>query len=715
MAHRCFFFILLLTLLPLRAVPVAAQTSGDLGVQSMLDAQPGPLATFSEDGRSAATIIESAALYYGVSPQIHLALLEATANLLSDSTPDPLTLRQPFSPTGPDGFAAQIDWATRELRAGLGPYDRPPTITFRDGTSLTLTLDQAPEGVAVQRFLAHGRSAAQWWAVVERFGQAFEHYFANQLTTLTPMPPPARNGEAGFLYQPWPAGTAVVHLAYFDHAYPNVDSGELGNGYVVNYLGQGHVQYDGHDGHDYYFPDAPVGTPILAAADGIAYARTHRGLGVVIVHPNGYETVYWHLSAFAPIFAGLIDRSQGVAVRAGELIGTSGRSGFVQGTPHLHFEVRYQGRQVDPYGWYGSGSTPCASYAGCLPTPWLWHATLVGSYDFTPPDARGVQVATPPLGSVSINPPADLLFAADLDGHALQQVGRGFPTFHGQLRFSPGVTAGQALLLDAAAVTYPLAGNLHVAAGTISLWANLPERYPTGPIPRHYLIAASANPDDAPDYRGTMALRRDRVGPGEEPAWVFWTSGEEVGSQHLLTVPDTLEPGWHHFAISWDAATGQKALYLDGRLVAAATGVSLPNDMGEVLQVGRFTYGGRSIGASLSQLRIYNRLLSDQEIANLAEKRALSDSGLDEIQDRTIRIDTNALAARGGIVAVQLGINGNFEAPQPYYDAYYWTLPEAAGMYELAVRYRDREGNTTTITRLLQLDRTTRVFLPLIK
>ena len=714
-AHRRFLCILLLALLLLPVVPVAAQASGDLGVQRVLDAQPGPLRTFAEDGRSAATIIESAALYYGMSPQIHLALLEATANLLSDPTPNPLTLRQPFGSVGPNGFAAQIEWATRELRAGLGPYDRPPTVTFRDGTSLTLTLDQAPEGVAVQRFLAHGRSAAQWRAVVERFGQAFERYFANQLTTITPAPPPTSSGETGFLRQPWPAGTTVVHLAYFDHAYPNVDSGEPGNGYVVNYLGQGNVQYDGHDGHDYYFPDAPVGTPILAAADGIAYARTHRGLGVVIVHPNGYETVYWHLSAFAPIFAGLIDRSQGVAVRAGELIGMSGRSGFVQGTPHLHFEVRYHGRQVDPYGWYGSGPTPCANYAGCLATPWLWHAALVGSYDFTPPNVRGMQTVTPPLGSMSVNPPADLLFAADLDGHALQQVGRGFPTLHGQLRFSPGVTTGQALLLDTAAVTYPLAGNLHVATGTISMWANLPERYPTGPIPRHYLIAASARPDDAPDYRGTLALRRDTVGPGEQPAWVFWTSGEELGSQHLLSAPDTLEPGWHHIAISWDAATGRKALYLDGQLVATATGVSLPKDIGDVLQIGRFTYGGSSSGSSLSRLRIYNHPLSDREIAALAKERALPDPGRDEIRERTIRIDTNALAARGGIVAVQLGINGNFEAPQPYYDAYYWTLPEAAGMYELAVRYTDREGNTTTITRLLQLAYTTRVYLPLVK
>ncbi len=101
--------------------------------------------------------------------------------------------------------------------------------------------------------------------------------------------------RSGFLHLPWHAGTRVVHLAYFDHMFPTVDTGRDDNGYVVNYLGRGGVQYDGHDAHDFYFPDKPIGTFILAAADGVAHASTHRGNGVWIQHPNGYVTVYWHL------------------------------------------------------------------------------------------------------------------------------------------------------------------------------------------------------------------------------------------------------------------------------------------------------------------------------------------------------------------------------------------------------------------------------------
>ncbi len=57
--------------------------------------------------------------------------------------------------------------------------------------------------------------------------------------------------------------------------------------------------------------------------------------------------------------------ASGVPVKAGDLIGSSGKTGFVVGTPHLHFEVRHNGKQVDPYGWYGPGDDPCTAYVAC--------------------------------------------------------------------------------------------------------------------------------------------------------------------------------------------------------------------------------------------------------------------------------------------------------------------------------------------------------------
>ncbi len=382
--------LMLLAFLIMVAAPpgARAQLSVEQDVQAFLDQLPGPLKSYRDGDSTAAQIINGTAAYYGSSPRVLLALLEATSYLLSDPNPAPEHLRQPFSPLGPDGFSDQIDWTARELRAGLGPYERPPTLSFTDGTTITLTLAQAPEGVAVQRFLAPGRTQSEWRMAVDRFGAVFVAYFNNELPQFESIQPAV---TTGFLRRPWAVGTRVTHLAYFDHAYPTVDSGRAGNGYVLDYRGRGSVQYDGHDGHDYVFPNKPIGTFIYAAADGIAYASTHRGNGIWIQHSNGYVTVYWHLDKFAKKFRGLVNTGQGIPIRAGDLLGSSGKSGFVQGTPHLHFEVRHNGKQVDPYGWYGTGPDPCPAYVACEASRWLWAPELIGEFDFTPPNIRARQ------------------------------------------------------------------------------------------------------------------------------------------------------------------------------------------------------------------------------------------------------------------------------------------------------------------------------------
>ncbi|MGH2471475.1 MAG: M23 family metallopeptidase [Candidatus Limnocylindria bacterium] len=116
-----------------------------------------------------------------------------------------------------------------------------------------------------------------------------------------------------------------------------------------------------HEGID--FP-APDGTPVLAAASGtvarvdlsfldwnreeqdialyealtLGYTPAAtldriRGRQVWIEHGKGLMTRYAHLSAVEPL-------AVGQKVEAGVLIGQVGSSGYPQGGPHLHFEVR---------------------------------------------------------------------------------------------------------------------------------------------------------------------------------------------------------------------------------------------------------------------------------------------------------------------------------------------------------------------------------------
>lgn len=96
----------------------------------------------------------------------------------------------------------------------------------------------------------------------------------------------------------------------------------------------GWLWYDNHAGTDYR---CPVGTSVVAAAAGTAYAW---GDGLRVDHGDGWETRYLHLSQRLV--------GEGVAVVPGQLIGLSGTA---YTGAHLHFEVRRDGVPMDPYGW----------------------------------------------------------------------------------------------------------------------------------------------------------------------------------------------------------------------------------------------------------------------------------------------------------------------------------------------------------------------------
>ena len=86
----------------------------------------------------------------------------------------------------------------------------------------------------------------------------------------------------------------------------------------------------------------PIGTPVYATADGlVAESQRRGGYGnlVELDHGKGIATRYGHLSRLLV--------SAGTRVKRGQIIGLMGSTGRSTGS-HLHYEVRMDGRAVNP-------------------------------------------------------------------------------------------------------------------------------------------------------------------------------------------------------------------------------------------------------------------------------------------------------------------------------------------------------------------------------
>lgn len=121
-----------------------------------------------------------------------------------------------------------------------------------------------------------------------------------------------------------------------DFVYP------AGGDYAIVEHMYGHAPDSGYYAH--YGIDIGVGRnePVLAAADGeVILAQYYYGYGkcVMIHHDNGVVTIYGHCDTLYV--------SKGDTVTRGQAIAAAGASGQAT-SPHLHFEVKINGENVDP-------------------------------------------------------------------------------------------------------------------------------------------------------------------------------------------------------------------------------------------------------------------------------------------------------------------------------------------------------------------------------
>lgn len=204
----------------------------------------------------------------------------------------------------------------------------------------------------------------------EGLANSIEWVFANPSFLLTAVPMegvykyfiPNQQTENPLLNVPWqnnyPSELVENIFSFFDHAFPFLgyyffNEPNLYESSTTNYFGITETEpkfyYSSHDGIDFALP---YGTPVLAAADGLAaYGFDSEGLGhyLTINHQNGYKTTYAHLQQ-----NGLVTNSN-VYVSERQQLGYVGMSGNTTG-PHLHFAVEKTNspkpeNRVDPFGW----------------------------------------------------------------------------------------------------------------------------------------------------------------------------------------------------------------------------------------------------------------------------------------------------------------------------------------------------------------------------
>lgn len=187
----------------------------------------------------------------------------------------------------------------------------------------------------------------------------------------------------------------------------------------------GTLSYDTHKGTDFALPDLAAmvaGVNVVAAAAGrvravrdgmpdVLYTEAEDlggqdcGNGVVIAHPDGWETQYCHLQQ------GSVTVREGQAVEAGTLLGRIGLSGRTQ-FPHLHLSVRHEGRAIDPFA-PDAAPGQCGAPGESLfetPLPYRPGGLIAAGFAEAVPDYAAIKAGTAAAPALGAKGPALVLW-----------------------------------------------------------------------------------------------------------------------------------------------------------------------------------------------------------------------------------------------------------------------------------------------------------------
>jgi murein DD-endopeptidase MepM/ murein hydrolase activator NlpD len=355
-------------------------------IQAFLEDQPGPLKTtrfqVGDRTHTFAEVVVNLSNLYSFNPRILLTLLEQQSALLSTAQPSPDQLAWAMGFRGDNerhrGLYMQLRWATITLRHAKRDYalaaqgEPLPELVFADDSRQPASFNMGLTRYALSRVLAPTTTPDMLPTKLEHFRKLYTYLFEDPTLPPANLPPLAEP----FLSRPTERPFRVT--SFFDHNTPFLRQ----NGSLTSFWGttEAYLSYDGHTGWDYAMrpPDK-----VLAAAEGVVVfaGNSDDGCGiparaVILDHGNGYRTLYWHLNT--------ISVELGQTVARGAEVGIAGATGCAFG-PHLHFQVQYLGRDVDPYGWCGENADPWATNPVGQTSIWLWQ-DMINPCGEPPPD-----------------------------------------------------------------------------------------------------------------------------------------------------------------------------------------------------------------------------------------------------------------------------------------------------------------------------------------
>ncbi|GIE85252.1 family 43 glycosylhydrolase [Actinoplanes regularis] len=253
-------------------------------------------------------------------------------------------------------------------------------------------------------------------------------------------------------------------------------------------------------------------------------------------------------------------------------------------------------------------------------------------------------------------------FTSGVDGGAISLAGGGSSS-----ATAPYVTIPNGVLKGATSATVSLWAKWN-ASTTVNQWI-----YALGPDSNKYLFTSPSN--------------------GSSLLYSAITSGSWPAESKLASSGQLPGGSWQHIAVTVDGTAGTAAMYLNGRRVASATGVTVkPGDLYDASKsysgyVGKSLYSADPYFAgAIDDFRIYNTALTGPEILNLAGKSTsiggvtLPQLKVDTIVDDaagTVKLpvaegtDVTALAPRftlaeGATISPASGTPRDFSSPVTY-------------------------------------------------